>query len=130
MMETDIQRLLDTFADLRKEANVNACFGEPVTMEGRTVVPIARVGYGLGMGAGQGPTAETEGETAETSMGGGGGAGGVISSPLGVIEVTSGGTRVEPVIDRQMVAIVAMLVGAWSAFWISRALVAIFGRRD
>lgn len=130
MMETDIQRLLDTFADLRKEANVNACFGEPVTVEGRTVVPVARVGYGLGMGAGQGPTAEAGGETPETEIGGGGGAGGMMSSPLGVIEVTSEGTRVKPVIDRQMVAIVAMLVGAWSAFWIARALVAIFGRRD
>ncbi len=129
-MEADIQRLLDTFADLRKEANVNACFGQPVTVEGRTVVPVARIGYGLGLGAGQGPIAEAEDEMLEAGMGGGGGAGGMISSPLGVIEVTSEGTRVEPVIDRQMVAIVAMLVGAWSAFWIARALMAILGRRD
>ena len=127
-MEADIQRLLDTFADLRKEANVNACFGEPVKVGGRTVVPVARVGYGLGMGAGQGPKAEAGEDASET--GGGGGAGGMISSPLGVIEVTSDGTRVEPVIDKQIVAIVAMVVGAWSAFWIARALVAIFGRRD
>ncbi len=128
-MATDIERLLDTFADLRKEANVNACFGEPVTVEGRTVIPIARVGYGLGMGAGRAPTAEAE-EELEMGVGGSGGAGAVMGSPLGVLEVTSQETRVEPVIDRQMVSIVSMLVGAWGVFWLARALIAIFGRRD
>jgi uncharacterized spore protein YtfJ len=128
-MATDVERLLDTFGGLRKEANVNACFGEPVTVEGRTVIPIARIGYGLGMGAGRGPAAEAE-EELEMGVGGSGGAGAVMGSPLGVLEVTSQGTRVEPVIDRQMVSIVSMLVGAWSVFWLARALIAIFGRRD
>jgi len=29
-METEIQKLLDALADLRKKANVNAVFGKPV----------------------------------------------------------------------------------------------------
>jgi uncharacterized spore protein YtfJ len=128
-MEADVQRLLDTLADLREKANVNACFGEPVTVEGRTIIPVARVGYGLGMAVGQGPTAEGEEESTE-KMGGGGGGGGMAATPLGVIEVTSKGTRIEPVIDKQKVAIASMLVGAWSAFWVARALIAIFGRSD
>ena len=123
-MDTDVQQLLDTFGNLRNEANVNACFGEPVTVEGRTVIPVARIGYGLGVGAGQAPTAEGEGG------GGSGGGSGLISSPLGVVEVTSQGTRIEPVIDRQKVAVVTMLVGAWAVFWIARALMTIFGRED
>ena len=134
-MEADIQRLLDAFEDIRTEANVNACFGEPVTVEGRTVIPVARVGYGFGMGAGQGPIAEVEAEIPEMEeMGsggaGGGGGGGMTSSPLGVVEITAQGTRVEPIVDRQKVAIVSMLVGAWTVFWLSRALMAIFGQRE
>jgi len=123
-MDTDVQQLLDTFGNLRKEANVNACFGEPMTVEGRTVIPVARIGYGLGVGAGQAPTAEGEGG------GSTGGGSGLISSPLGVVEVTSQGTRIEPVIDRQKIAVVTMLVGAWAVFWIARALMTIFGRED
>jgi uncharacterized spore protein YtfJ len=128
-MEADVQRLLDTLADLREEANVNACFGEPVAVEGRTIIPMARVGYGLGMSVGQGPTVEGEEGTAEKMGSGGGGGGGMAASPLGVIEVTSKGTRIEPVIDKQKVAIVSMLVGAWTAFWVAHALTAVFGRR-
>ena len=40
-MEADVQRLLEVFGDLRREANVNACFGEPIAIEGRTVIPVS-----------------------------------------------------------------------------------------
>jgi uncharacterized spore protein YtfJ len=126
-MEADVQKLLDTLARMRENANVNACFGEPVTVEGRTVIPVARIGYGFGLGVGQGPTTEgEEGTLAEISTGGGGG--GIAASPLGVIEVTSKETRIEPVIDKQRVAIASMLVAAWSAFWVARALTVLFKR--
>jgi hypothetical protein len=52
------------------------------------------------------------------------------SSPLGVIEVTDEGTRIEPVIDEQKVSVLGMLVGAWSVFWLAKVLVAIFGHRE
>jgi uncharacterized spore protein YtfJ len=129
-MDAEVQELLDTLADLRKKANVNACFGEPVTVEGRTVIPVARIGYGFGIGVGHGPTAEGEERAVEKMGTGGGGGGGMAASPLGVIEVTSKGTRIEPVIDKQTVAIASMLVAAWSAFWVARALTAIFERGE
>jgi uncharacterized spore protein YtfJ len=126
-MEADVQRLLDTLASMREKANVNACFGEPVTVGGRTVIPVARIGYGFGLGVGQGPTVEgEEGSLEKVSTGGGGG--GIAASPLGVIEVTSKETRIEPVIDKQRVAIASMLVAAWSAFWVARALTVLFKR--
>jgi uncharacterized spore protein YtfJ len=127
-MEAEVQELLDTLADLREKANVNACFGEPVTVEGRTVIPVARIGYGFGMGMGQGPAAEGDEEGVEEP--GTGGGGGVTASPLAVIEVTSTGTRVEPVVDKQRVAMASMLVAAWSAFWVARALAALFRRGE
>jgi uncharacterized spore protein YtfJ len=129
-MEADVQKLLDTFASMREKANVNACFGEPVTVEGRTVIPVARISYGFGVGVGPGPTAEDEEGTVEEMTTGGGGGGGLAASPLGVIEVTSTETRIEPVIDKQKVAMVSMLVAAWSAFWVARALTVIFKRGE
>lgn len=126
-MTTDVERLLDTFADLREKTNVNACFGEPVTVGGRTVIPVASVSYGFGMGAEQGPPSEAESSTTEAT---GPYGGGMKSSPLGVIEVTREETRIEPVVDEQKVVLTAMLVGAWSVFWLARTLVVIFGRRE
>jgi uncharacterized spore protein YtfJ len=126
-MTEDIQRLLDTFADLRDNANVNACFGEAMTIGGRTIIPVAKVSYGFGMGAEQETPSNVE--SLETLVHGPCG-GGMRSSPLGVIEVTEGETRIEPVIDEGKMAVLGMLVGAWSVFWLARALVAIFGRRE
>ncbi len=131
-MRTDVERVLDALDDLRSRANVNACFGEPVMVDGRTVIPVARISYGFRVGTGPLKTLEAdhvggmkEGEGAEGS-----GMGGTTSSPLGVIESTPEGIRVEPVIDRQRVAIVSMLVGAWSLFWLLRALRAILKERE
>lgn len=133
-MEAEIQKLLESFADLQKKANVNACFGEPVTVDGRTVIPVASVGYGFGMGMGQGSTGEELEEaaqdTAEKVGVGGGGGGGMTTRPLAAIEVTREGTRVEPIIDEQKVILVGMVVGGWVLFWLARALMEIFGRRE
>jgi uncharacterized spore protein YtfJ len=126
-MEAEVQKLLDTLADLRERANVNVCFGEPVTVEGRIVIPVARASYGFGVGLGRGATDEGE-EGMMEEMGSSGGGGGMTASPLAIIEVTPEGTRIEPLMDKQKVAIASMLVGAWSVFWVARALRAIFGR--
>ncbi len=125
-MSTEVEKLLDAFVDMRKEASVNACFGEPVKTETRTVIPVARIGYGFGMGARQGSGSDAE--SPEASPGGGGG--GMSSSPLAIIEIAPDGVRVEPIVDEQKVALVGLLVGAWSVFWVTRVLMAIFGRRD
>jgi len=131
-MEVEIQELLDSLAGMREKANVNACFGEPVTAEGRTVIPVAQVCYGFGMGFGQGPVAEEEAPEEETpeEAGGGGGGGGVGAHPIAVIEVTSEGTCVKPVIDEQKVALAGVLLAGWSVFCLARALVKIFGRSE
>ena len=129
-MEAEIQKLLDTFADLREKADVNACFGEPVTIEGRTVIPVAEVAYGFGMGVGYGTTTE-EDDPEETSGGvGGGGGGGVQARPLAAIEVTPEGVWVEPIIDEQKVALAGILLGGWTIFWLAKALIVIFGQQE
>ncbi len=143
-METGIQELLDTVAELKEKADVNAIFGEPVTVEGRTIIPVARVGYGFGIGFGQGspPDGETgdddgtgdenEGEDESQATGKavvGGSGGGVGARPFAIIEVTAEGTRVEAIVDEQKLTMCGLLLVAWSVFWLAATLMAIFAAR-
>ncbi len=132
-MEAEIQKLLDAFVDLREKANVNTCLGAPVTVEGRTVIPVAKVAYGFGMAVGHGiATKEDPEETSSSSGSGdaGGGAGGVTAHPFAAIEVTPAGVWVDPIVDEQKVMLVRTLVIGWAIFWLAWALNGIFGRRE
>src|SRR5450755_1745190 len=82
-------------------ANVKQVFGEPIEMQGKTIVPVARVWYHAGAGWG--------GRKAESGEGGGGGGGGVVATPVGVLEVTPDGARFERFFDARQAGI---LVGA------------------
>lgn len=83
-------------------ATVKAVFGEPIQVNGKTVVPVAKVAYAFGGGFGQGKNsahAERQGE-------GGGGGGGVRAFPAGALEITDTGTRFVPFTDvRWLVAV-------------------------
>lgn len=75
---------------LQQSAAARSVYGEPVTTQGKTVIPVARVAYGFGGGSGKGRSSITPGEGEGE---GGGGGGGVIALPVGVFEVTQSGTR-------------------------------------
>jgi uncharacterized spore protein YtfJ len=68
---------------LQTGGTVKNVFGEPVTIDGKTIIPVASVKYGFGAGGG--------GSTAQDRAGGGGG--GVRMTPVGVLEVTATETR-------------------------------------
>jgi uncharacterized spore protein YtfJ len=96
--ENIVLSLGDKFA---ATANAKSVYGEPVRAGNRTIVPVAKVGYGLGASSG--------GRNGDT-VGGGGGGGGVGARPVGYIEITDEGTRyVEVSAVRKM--IVAALLG-------------------
>jgi uncharacterized spore protein YtfJ len=130
-----VQRLLDSVAELQEKANVNAVFGEPVTFEGRTVIPVAKVAYGFSVGIGYAPLMEAEGEKetademAEGASGVGGG-GGIQARPFAVVEVTPESTRVEPIVDEQKLALAGSLLVGWGILCVTRTLVKIFGRQE
>ncbi|KAB1194107.1 hypothetical protein GJR96_11970 [Haloferax sp. MBLA0076] len=63
-------------------------YGDPITVGERTVVPVARIAYGIGMGGGSGID-----ESGEEGGEGYGGGGGVHATPVGVVEVTPDETR-------------------------------------
>jgi uncharacterized spore protein YtfJ len=68
------------------KAGAKAIFGDPVERHGTTVIPVARVRWGVGGGGGAG----TEGS-------GSGGGGGVAAEPIGYIEINSAGATFRPI---------------------------------
>jgi uncharacterized spore protein YtfJ len=92
-------------------ANVKAVYGEPITAEGKTIIPVAKIIYGYGGGAGTGGVgnAGARGE-------GGGGGGGARTIPVGVVEVSDQQTRFVPITDRKRLAGAALMgigLGIW-----------------
>lgn len=92
-------------------------FGVPLEREGRTIITAASIermgGFGMGGGEGSGPGLE-DGEEAGGAGAGGGGGGTVRARPVGVIEISDDGVRVEPVIDFTNVLVTALLaLAAW-----------------
>ena len=122
-MGEGIQKLFDTLGSLQRKAKVDSAFGKPVTTEGRTVIPVAEVTYGFGLGFGiSNPPDEEPGEAEDGS-----GGGALRTRPLGVIEVTPEGVRVEPVVDEQKMALATGVLIGWIVLCITRTLVRIFG---
>lgn len=87
---------------------MKSVFGEPVTAQGKTVIPVARIAYGFGGGSGK------RGAEAHPDEGGGGG-GGVMATPLGVFEVTAGETRFIP-LDENRKFVAGLLAGLCLGF--------------
>jgi uncharacterized spore protein YtfJ len=81
-------------ASLQHGASAKTVFGDPISADGRTLIPVAKVGCGWGGGL-HPKQADADGqETAEPRLGFGAGLG---AKPLGVFEVTQDGTRFIPI---------------------------------
>lgn len=107
---------------IESNASAETVYGTPIDRGDRTVVPIARVEYGLGGGDAGGGGG---GGGANDAGGGGGGTddndgcegsglgGGFSAQPAGALEVTDGGTRYVKRSDRRSTRgpIAAVLVG-------------------
>jgi uncharacterized spore protein YtfJ len=83
---------------LRSTATVKSVFGEPIQMEGKTVLPIAKVAYGFGGGFGN-RAKFGESQDRDTKQEGGGGGGGVKAFPAGALEITPNRTTFIPLHD-------------------------------
>ena len=69
-------------------------YGEPITTDGKTVIPVAKVAYGFGAGSGSG-THTKKGRTGKVPVEGEGegAGGGRRGAPVGVVEITEEGTK-------------------------------------
>lgn len=123
-----LNQLFNTIEKTREAAHWQAAFGEPQEIDGRTIIPVAQVGYayGLGFGSGAGPSAG-EGEPVPEGEGAGGG-GGASSKPLGAIVVTPEEVYFQETADANKVAIAAMIAGCLIVYQLAKTLRAILGR--
>jgi uncharacterized spore protein YtfJ len=81
------------------QSGVKAIYGEPISAQGKTIIPVAKLMYGYGAGAGTGGV----GNSSAQGEGGGGGAG-VRSIPVGVIEISDQQTRFILITSRKELA--------------------------
>ena len=82
-----------TLGEIEKVLSTRTVVGEPITVEGATLIPLISVGFGFGAGGGQG-----RGEAKQKGEGAGGGTGGgAWIRPKAVIIIDKEGVRVEPI---------------------------------
>ena len=96
-------------------ASARAVFGEPIEKDGVTVVPVARVRFGVGGGGGRGPGRKKK--VRRYAASGYGHGGGVQATPAGYIELSGGKASYKRIGDpaRPMaVALLFPIVGAVS----------------
>jgi len=103
-----LEKYFESISDkLSKSANIKTVFGDPISAEGKTIIPVAKIGYGFGGGA--------EKEKNEEEAGGGGGIG---AKPMGVVEITPEKTRFISFPERKKLAAAiaaGFLIGYWFA---------------
>jgi uncharacterized spore protein YtfJ len=103
------ERVQSIVERLQTSASVKTVYGEPIKVDGKTIVPVARIAYGFGMCScgKKGQEQEKEGKDQQSC---GGGGGGLSIRPAGILEITEGETRFIPIgVGRKLAG--ALLVG-------------------
>jgi uncharacterized spore protein YtfJ len=94
----DVERLVKaTMGEIEGMLNTKRVIGDPIEVQGRTLIPLVSLGFGFGAGGGTGSgTGPRRGDNAprgEGTGGGTGGGGGV--RPIGVIVIDRDSVRIE-----------------------------------
>ncbi len=122
---------LETVAQMMERfsaaASAAICFGTPVKIDDRTIIPVAEVvaGFGAGGGGGEGkqePERGVEVEEGKASGSGEGAGGGGFSRarPVAAVIVSPEGVTVEPVVDATQIAMAGVAAAAFLGFWFVR----------
>ena len=115
----NIHDIVRTVSDrIQNTAGVNTVYGDPITAEGKTIVPVARVRYGFGGSGGTqgGDTSSSNGDMPLQMEGGGGG---IEAVPVGFIEITPGETRYVSFEERRKV-VRTIVIGLLLAIFLLR----------
>ncbi|MFC1892771.1 GerW family sporulation protein [Chloroflexota bacterium] len=82
-----------TLGEIEKVLSTRTVVGEPIVIEGATLIPLISVGFGFGAGGGEG-----KGEAKQKGEGAGGGTGGgAWVRPVAMVIVDKEGVRIEPI---------------------------------
>lgn len=77
--------------EIERMLSTKTVVGEPITIEGNTLIPLVSVGFGFGLGSGEGKDPSKGGGTGAGAGGGGG------VKPIALIVVNKDGVRLESV---------------------------------
>jgi uncharacterized spore protein YtfJ len=121
--KSGVESLLGQVSQVHERATVKTVFGDPMPLDGHTIIPVARVGYVFGVGMGRG------GLEKEGSGEGGGGGGGLNVRPVAVLDVRNDEVKVRPIPDVTRLALAGMALAAWNVFWITMTIRAAMRRR-
>ncbi|MDH3378732.1 MAG: spore germination protein GerW family protein [Gammaproteobacteria bacterium] len=84
----DVEKLFGTaISEIERMLNTKTVVGDPITVEGNTLIPLVSVGFGFGAGGGEGK---------DPSKGAGTGGGGGVK-PVALIIINKDGVRIEPI---------------------------------
>ena len=85
--------LKTTLGEIERLLSTRTVVGEPIKVEGNTVIPLISIGFGFGAGGGSGKEQKT---VVGEALGGGSGGGGGIK-PVAIVVVDKDGVRVESI---------------------------------
>jgi uncharacterized spore protein YtfJ len=114
---------LETVRTVVDNASAEKVFGHPITQDGITMLPVARVSGGGGGGSGSQP-----GRDGQESSGTGGGVG-ILARPLGVFVIKDGRVSWRPAFDLNKVIIGGQVVVV-TALLVFRPLIKALARRQ
>ena len=93
----EIEKLFKTAVEeIERLLNTKTVVGEPMTIEGKTLIPLVSLGFGFGAGGGTGTAPKSKQDKSLEGLGGGTGGGGGIK-PVAIIVVDEDGVRLEAV---------------------------------
>ena len=89
---SDIDNLFGkAIGEIERMLNTKTVVGEPITVEGNTLIPLISVGFGFGVGGGEGKDPKKGAGTGGGTAGGGG------VKPIALVIINKDGVRVETV---------------------------------
>ena len=91
----DVERMFKSATEeIERMLSTKRVVGEPITVEGNTLIPLVSVGFGFGAGGGSG-MCPAKADKGDGHGGGTGGGGGI--KPIAVIIVNKDGVRLESI---------------------------------
>ena len=113
MIQTPIRSIFEKFS---REKDVSLIYGEPIIMDNKRILPVAKVNYFVGGGGGGGFTDE------QNASGQGEGAGGAFSiKPVGVYEITEENVKFKPILPINQLLTVFSIITLGLAFLLKKS---------
>ncbi|SDO17486.1 GerW family sporulation protein [Alkalicoccus daliensis] len=97
-----LKSIFDKFAEKR---DVTLVYGDPIKLEHRTILPVAKVKYSVGAGSGY-----EDGDENKKGSGGVGGGGQFSIKPVGVYDITDEKTTYKPVVPLELIFIIPVII--------------------